>query len=290
MTNLEFIDVSHHQGTINWTQVAKSVDGVIIRCALRGYGSAGNLQTDSQWVNNIKGAIAAGIPRIGIYFFGQAVNAAEGKEEAEYTLKLLAPYKASINFPVYYDTEKTSVYPNGRADKISKANRTAAVKAFCERIQAAGYVPGVYASLSYYDEGLNKSELTCYTWWVAAYRDKCPDAAKDAWQYSSKGKCAGITGDVDRDYWYKDFSTTADGWFKSGTKWYYYENGKQVKSAWRKLSGKSGTFWYYLGADGAMLTGTQKIGGKIYHLHEKAACGLPEGALVITDGNGVVQV
>lgn len=283
---LELIDVSHHQGTINWAQVAKVVDGVIIRCALRGYGSAGTLQTDTQWTNNIKGAIAAGIPRIGIYFFGQAINATEGKEEAEYVLKLLAPYKLNINFPVYYDTEKTSIYPNGRADKISKANRTAAVKAFCERIKAAGYVPGVYASLSYYDEGLNKSELSCYTWWVAAYRNERPDVAKDAWQYSSTGSCAGITGDVDRDYWYTDFATPADGWYKTDGKWYWYEGGQMVKSAWRQIKG----YWYYLGSDGAMLTGTQKIGGKVYHLHEKAAYGLPEGACVITDENGVVKI
>lgn len=87
-----------------------------------------------------------------------------------------------------------------------------------------------------------------------------------------------------------DRVTVPTGWQKSGSKWYYYENGQKVKSAWREITGKSGTFRYYLGADGAMLTGTQKIGGKVYHLHEKAACGLPEGALVITDGNGIVQV
>ena len=51
----------------------------------------------------------------------------------------------------------------------------------------------------------------------------------------------------------------------------------------------NGTFWYFLGANGVMLTGTQKINGKIYHLNEQAACGLPEGALVVTDEDGVVQ-
>lgn len=81
----------------------------------------------------------------------------------------------------------------------------------------------------------------------------------------------------------------ADGWVKTGGKWYYYEKGNPVKSAWRKVKGTGGTFWYYLGADGAMLTGTQKINGKVYHLHEKAACGLPEGALVITNADGEIQ-
>ncbi len=81
-----------------------------------------------------------------------------------------------------------------------------------------------------------------------------------------------------------------NGWEKAGEKWYYYENGKMVKAAWRKVKGKSGTFWYYLGADGAMLKGEQVIGGKRYYLHEKAAGGLPEGALWVTDSNGAVKI
>ena len=288
---LNFIDVSKHQGTIDWAKVAKEVDGVIIRCAYRGYGSAGDLKTDEKWNVNIQGAINAGIKRIGVYIFSQAVNAAEGKEEAEKVLSLIKPYGDKINYPVYWDTEKTSEYPNGRADCISKANRTAAGKAFCEAIKAAGYVPGVYASLTYFDEGLNKSELSCYTWWVAAYRSTRPTAAVDAWQYSSTGRVNGISGDVDKNYWYTEFAPQQafTGWKKSGSQWYYYEADKMVKNAWRKITGTNGTFWYFLGANGVMLTGTQKINGKIYHLNEKAACGLPEGALVITDEDGVVQ-
>lgn len=87
----------------------------------------------------------------------------------------------------------------------------------------------------------------------------------------------------------KRLNTTANGWKKIGSQWYYYESGKMVKNAWRKITGANGTFWYYMGPTGAMLTGTQKIGGKIYHLNEKAACGLPEGAMVLTDANGVVK-
>lgn len=289
---LNFIDVSKYQGIIDWAKVAKEVDGVIIRCAYRGYGSAGDLKTDEKWNVNIQGAIDAGIKRIGVYIFSQAVNAAEGKEEAEKVLSLIKPYGDKINYPVYWDTEKTSEYPNGRADCISKANRTAAGKAFCEAIKAAGYVPGVYASLSYFDEGLNKTELSCYTWWVAAYRSTRPTAAVDAWQYSSTGRVNGISGDVDKNYWYKEFAPQEafTGWKKSGSQWYYYEADKMVKNAWRKITGTNGTFWYFLGANGVMLTGTQKINGKVYHLNEKAACGLPEGALVVTDQDGVVNI
>ena len=104
---LNFIDVSKHQGKIDWEKVAPNVDGVIIRCGYRGYGSAGNIKTDECWKANIEGAIAAGIPRIGVYFYSQAVNAAEGKEEAEHVLQLIRPYGGKINYPEYWDTEKT---------------------------------------------------------------------------------------------------------------------------------------------------------------------------------------
>ena len=279
------------RGQSTGRKLPKRSTGVIIRCAYRGYGSAGDLKTDEKWNVNIQGAIDAGIKRIGVYIFSQAVNAAEGKEEAEKVLSLIKPYGDKINYPVYWDTEKTSEYPNGRADCISKANRTAAGKAFCEAIKAAGYVPGVYASLSYFDEGVNKTELSCYTWWVAAYRSTRPTAAVDSWQYSSTGRVNGISGDVDKNYWYKEFTPQEafTGWKKSGSQWYYYEADKMIKNAWRKITGVNGTFWYYMGPTGAMLTGTQKINGKIYHLNEKAACGLPEGALVVTDEDGVVQ-
>ena len=287
---LNFIDVSKHQGTIDWAKVAKEVDGVIIRCAYRGYGSAGDLKTDEKWNVNIQGAIDAGIKRIGVYIFSQAVNAAEGKEEAEKVLSLIKPYGDKINYPVYWDTEKTSEYPNGRADCISKANRTAAGKAFCEAIKAAGYVPGVYASLTYFDEGLNKTELDDYTWWVAAYRSTRPTAAVDSWQYSSTGRVNGISGDVDKNYWYTEFAPQEafTGWKKSGSQWYYYESDKMVKNAWRKITGTNGTFWYFLGANGVMLTGLQKINNKLYMLNPAASNGVPEGACIITDGSGAI--
>ena len=285
---LNFIDVSKHQGAIDWAKVAPNVDGVIIRCGYRGYGT-GKIVTDERWEDNIKGAVAAGIPRIGVYFYSQAVNAAEGREEAEYVLQLIRPYGGKINYPVYWDTEKTDDYPNGRADSISKRARTDAGKAFCETVEAAGYVPGVYASLSYFDEGLYPEELRQYTWWVAAYRSTRPELATDAWQYTSSGSHPGISGRVDKNYFYTDFAVL-DGWVQRDGGWYWYEDGRAVTNCWRKVTGASGVaYWYYLGPGGKMLTGMQQIQGKVYYLNPEAALGVPEGALVITDQNGVVQ-
>ena len=285
---LNVIDVSKWQGDIDWDKAAAGLDGVIIRCGLRGYGIDGVQQTDPKFRRNIEGAIAAGIPRIGVYYFSQAVDEEEAEEEADAVIELLKPYKEKINLPVYWDTEKTEVYPDGRADKISKRARTDAGKAFCEAIRGAGYIPGVYASLSYFDEGLYPEELKRYTWWVAAYRSTRPELATDAWQYTSSSSHPGISGRVDKNYFYTDFAVL-DGWVQRDGGWYWYEDGRAVTNCWRRVTGASGVaYWYYLGKDGVMLTGMQRIDGKVYYLNPEAAMGVPEGACVMTDEDGVV--
>ena len=83
---------------------------------------------------------------------------------------------------------------------------------------------------------------------------------------------------------------TKKGWVKSGASWMWYENGKPVTNCWRKITGDSGVpYWYYLGPGGKMLTGMQKIQGKVYYLNPVAALGVPEGACIMTDENGVVN-
>lgn len=85
-------------------------------------------------------------------------------------------------------------------------------------------------------------------------------------------------------------SKAKDGWVKSGANWYWYENGKPVTNCWRKITGNSGVYyWYYLGSGGKMLKGMQQINGKVYYLNPTAALGVPEGALIMTDENGVVD-
>lgn len=202
------IDVSKFQGNIDWKKVkAAGVKGAIIRLGYRGYASAGTLVTDPYFLANVKGCEDNGIPW-GVYFFSQAKNEAEGREEADYTLKLLAQVKPALpSFPIYIDTER-STHPtgNGRADKISKANRTAAMKGFCERIEKAGYFAGIYASTSWFNSMLNDNELLSYTHWVAHYASKC-GYKKDhgMWQYSSSGKVNGVKGNCDVNKCYVDF-------------------------------------------------------------------------------------
>ena len=203
------IDISVYQGTIDWTKVAKdtNVNFVIIRAGFRGYGAAGTLVTDSKFKTNIEGALRNGID-VGVYFFSQAVNEKEAIEEARYTLNLLKNYK--ITYPIIIDTEQSS-HPlgQGRADNLSREQRTKVVDAFCKTVKEAGYEPMIYANKWWLTEKLDMSKLSHYSVWLAHYTGATqenpllkPSDYKGEyvmWQYTDKGIISGISGNVDMD-------------------------------------------------------------------------------------------
>ena len=122
------IDISRHNGKIDWNAVKSSgVDYVIIRCGYRG-SSSGALITDQNFQSNIKGATAAGL-KVGIYVFSQAINEVEAVKEASLAVSLAKGYK--LTYPIFFDTESCG----GRADKIDVATSTAVVNAFCQTVQ-----------------------------------------------------------------------------------------------------------------------------------------------------------
>lgn len=185
------IDVSKWNGKIDWKAVKNSgISYVIIRCGYRG-SSQGALIEDPNFSTNIKGAIDAGL-KVGVYFFTQATDEIEAVEEASYVLDKIKNYK--ISYPVFLDVEPSG----GRGDKIDKATRTAVCKAFCETIQRAGYTAGIYANKTWLNEKMNSSQLNAYKIWLAQYAATPTYTGKyDMWQYTSKGKVSGISGDVD---------------------------------------------------------------------------------------------
>ena len=186
------IDVSKHNGNIDWGAVkASGIDFVIIRCGYRG-SSSGALVVDPMYTANINGAKSAGL-NVGVYFFSQAVNEAEAVEEASMVLDLISPY--SLQYPVYIDVEKS----NGRGDAISADERTAATRAFLSTIQNAGYSCGVYSNKLWFENRINTGSLLDYRIWLAQYVDIPTYTATryDMWQYTSKGQVPGIGGNVD---------------------------------------------------------------------------------------------
>ena len=188
------IDVSKYQTNINWQKVKNAgINFVIIRCGYRGYGS-GVLVQDPMFASHITGAKAAGL-RVGIYFFSQAVSEAEAVEEASMAVELATPY--GINMPIAIDSE----YANGgagRADGLSKSDRTKITIAFCNTVANAGYKPMVYASKNWFSEHLNVSQFPgSYRIWVAQYASKCTYGGPyDIWHNTSKGSVDGVSGNV----------------------------------------------------------------------------------------------
>lgn len=194
------IDVSVWNGRINWNEVAASgISFAIVRCGYRG-SSAGMLVQDSTAGTNITGAKNAGL-KVGLYFFSQAVNEAEAVEEASMAVQMAKNY--GISLPIFLDVESSG----GRGDAVSVSQRTANIAAFCRTVQNAGFSAGVYANTNWFSEKINTGALTSYHIWLAQYAAQ-PTYSRtryDIWQYSSTGKIAGISGDVDLNISYRAY-------------------------------------------------------------------------------------
>lgn len=188
------VDVSEHKGVIDWEKVkAAGVDFAIIRVGGRLMQSGG-LYEDKYYRQNIEGALAAGL-KVGVYFFSQAVNAQEGLEEAEFLLERIRGY--DITYPVVCDWE----YLGGstaRTYGVEPAEVTAGIAAFCDRVAREGYRPMLYFNAYCGYIKMDLQQLTDYDFWYAEYAEK-PNFRYhfQMWQYSSKGKVDGISGNVD---------------------------------------------------------------------------------------------
>ena len=185
------IDVSKHNGNIDWNAVKNSgVEFVIIRCGYRG-SATGVLVEDPKFKTNIQGAINAGL-KVGIYFFSQAVNEVEAVEEASMTISLINKYK--ITYPVYIDVEAA----NGRGDTIDNATRTKVIRAYCQTLKNSGYTAGIYANKNWLETKFTVGELSSYKIWLAQYAAVPTYGGRyEMWQYSSTGRISGISGNVD---------------------------------------------------------------------------------------------
>lgn len=204
------IDVSYHQGAIDFSKVkADGVEYVFLRAGYRGT-SLGTLITDPRFKEYIVDASAAGL-KIGLYFYTEAVNATEAKEEAKYCIELAKDY--NISLPIAYDIE----FANGANSRMvkkglnkgtasTKKTLTNNCKTFCDTIKAAGYTPMIYASRSFLGTYIDGASLEkSYKIWMANYTTQVPTTYTgkyEYWQYSSDGKVDGISKRVDCNFWY----------------------------------------------------------------------------------------
>ena len=194
------MDISAWQGKISVDNFRKAKDSGIKYVILRvGYtGSSTKKPTiDRTFENNYKNAVAAGLP-VGIYFYSLATTIALAKAEAKFVIKSLEGKK--ITYPVYIDVED-----NATQGKVSKSTLATVCNTFCSTVAAAGYKPGVYASISWFNSRIGNITVP-HTKWVAQYYNKCEYKGNyDMWQYSSSEKVPGIADKVDVNWCYKKF-------------------------------------------------------------------------------------
>lgn len=196
---LKGIDVSEWQGTIDWRKVAKY--GVQFAVIHAGYGRELS-QKDKYFERNYAGARAAGI-KVGAFWYSYADSVARAEQEARTCLKVLDG--KHLDLPVFFDQE----YEPGIL-KLSTKTRTDIVLKFLETIKAAGRPCGLYSSTDFITTKLQANRLTAYPLWIAEYGSKLHYTGKVwAWQYTDKGRVAGIKVRVDMDHGY--FAQTQTG-------------------------------------------------------------------------------
>lgn len=187
------IDISYHNGDIDFASLKGHVDGVIIRC---GYGSDISTQDDKKFEANVQGCISNGIP-FGFYLYSYAKNITMAESEAAHVRRLCDKYKDKMTYPIYYDLEE-----QGREQGAVERARV-----FCKILIDAGYKVGIYANEYWWNNYL--VGLDEYTKWVAKYSKNKPNVSNyDIWQYDDRGSVAGISGKVDMNICYKDFGST----------------------------------------------------------------------------------
>ena len=192
---MKFVDISHWNGDINFNQLKDAVDGVLMKV------SQGDNYFDTMFERYYAQATAVGL-KVGVYVYMVANNMEYAKREAAYALRHLSG--KALPLGIWLDAED---------DKI---RRLSCFEAMCiEELatwKAAGYNVGIYCNLDWYRNTLTDA-LKLYPLWIARYGANTgqpiyaskPDIDMYMWQYTSKGKAAGISGTCDLNEVYKTF-------------------------------------------------------------------------------------
>lgn len=187
---IKAVDLSQYNVITDYKKLSQEIKYIFIRIGYRGY-SKGTLTEDALFKKHIKECIANNINNIGLYYYDQSINEQEAIEQANWIVDTLKHNCISqyITLPIYIDSEYSNNQHNGRADNISKEQRTKNIIAFCERIKLLGHKGGVgvYASNSWFKSMVEFDKLKYFNIWCARYSTQKPDISKyDIWQYGSE--------------------------------------------------------------------------------------------------------
>jgi GH25 family lysozyme M1 (1,4-beta-N-acetylmuramidase) len=189
------IDVSECQGTIDWDRVKASV---ITFACMRSTKKNGSV--DKTFEQNLAACMQKGID-YSCYKYAYAKTHDEARVEADTVINLLGNRK----MPIWYDMEDSSLTSLGK-DTIEGI-----ALSFIGECKEAGFEVGIYCNKNWYDNYISDYLKNKFPFWIARYGkntgqldEKYKPTGKNviAWQYTSKGRVDGISGDVDRDVLY----------------------------------------------------------------------------------------
>lgn len=188
------IDVSNHQGDIDWETVKNSgVEFAFIRIGY-GHNREAKIMEDEKFRKNLEGARNVGL-KVGLYFYSYATEIWEAEEQANWIVKALNGEK--IDLPIVFDYETWRSFPTYNIN-IVDLNKVA--KRFLDILHGNGYEGMNYSSKYYLNTIWNLSE---YPTWLAHYVSKTNyDKDFKVWQFSNTGEVPGINGFVDLDVLY----------------------------------------------------------------------------------------
>ena len=195
------VDLSKFNVVDDFDKVKKAVSAVVLRLGYRG-AHTGTITYDPKYLEYVSACQKLGIPTM-IYFFPCSISTAEAEAEANFIIA--AAKKIKLAGPIWLDSEVVYQDRSGRADKLSKADRTKYLNVILRRLHEAGYECGVYASKSWFANNLNDSDLEPYCLrWVAQWADQLTYTGHDVamWQYTNNGSVPGINGRVDKNHCY----------------------------------------------------------------------------------------
>ena len=177
------------------------MDFVIIRATFGRFG------TDKKFIQNVEGCLKNEIP-FGLYYYSYALTEKEAEEEVNHFHEVVKNYKEKMCFPAIIDMEDSDKYKFNHG-VCSKEELTNICKTACEELIKKGYQSMIYANADWFKNKLIKQNLKSYFKWLACWNEKenAEELAKEyiIWQYSSKGKVNGISGNVDLNYSFIDF-------------------------------------------------------------------------------------
>ena len=199
------MDVSRHQGVIDWTKVKASgrVDGVMLRAmGISADGNASKPYLDPTFERNYAECTRLGIP-CGVYGYFKAVDREQADKELAYFKKLLTG--RSLELPVAVDIEDEVQKPLGKAALTD-------IAAHClSTVESWGVYAMLYTGLWFGSTFLYMGgvELKPYDVWLAAYRTRkpAPGWPFGMWQYTSTARVPGVSTHVDMSHAYKDYAS-----------------------------------------------------------------------------------